>query len=81
MGLAKTYFMNPDYLVTQCWVHAIHFSPYTINQTESHTYHYTKFSEGLVGYTLLGFPCTQLMAVIDFFNTALPSVFTVYLAL
>ena len=61
MGLAQTYFTNPDYLVLQCWVCAIYIytyiyiyiSPDTINQTEPQTFHYTKFFEGAVGYASL----------------------------
>ena len=42
-GMAWTYFANPDYLVLQCWVHATFLSSDTINQTESHVYHYINF--------------------------------------
>ena len=43
MGLAQTYFANPDYLVVQCQVCSAFLYPSTINQRESHVYHYTKF--------------------------------------
>ena len=35
VGLAQTFFANPNYLVVKCWVHATFMSPYTIHQTES----------------------------------------------
>ena len=62
--LAWTYFANPDYLVVQCWSHAMHLSLDTINQTEPHTYHYTRFFEGTMGYMPFSIPCTELLAVI-----------------
>ena len=57
MALAWTYFVNPS-LVAQCCVCATCLSPDTINQIEPHTYHYTKFFEGVVGYIPLGIPST-----------------------
>ena len=79
--LSQTYFTNPNYSVAWCWVYAILLSPNTIIQTETHTYHYTKFFNCTVGYTHLGFSSTHLMAVIDFSNVVLPYVITAYLAL
>ena len=50
VGLAWTYFANPDHIVVQCWVHATYSFPDTMNQTQPHTYHYTKFLEGSFGH-------------------------------
>ena len=80
IGLAETYFTNPDYLVVQCRVNAF-LSPDTVNQTEPHVYHYTKFFEGVVGYMPLGFSCTRLLAVINSANSTLSFDLTAYLAL
>ena len=47
-------------------------------QAKLNTYCYTKFFEGVVGYTSLGFPCTQLMGVISYYNAVLPFVVTAF---
>ena len=53
----------------------------TINQTQSHLSHYTKFFKGAVGYKPLGLPCTRIMYVISFVNLVLPNILTSYPAL
>ena len=52
--LAWTCFAIPEFLVVQNWIHATFSSSDTINLTEPPVYHYTKFLEGVVGYTPLG---------------------------
>ena len=81
IGLGQTYFASLDYLVDQCWDCSSFFCPDTINPTELNIYHYTKFFEGVVGYTFLDFPCTQLMAVKNYSYAALPFVVTTFPAL
>ena len=80
IGSAQTYFTSPDYLVFQFWVCDSFFGPDTINPTELKVYHCAKFL-GVVGYTPLGFPCTQPIAAINYSNPALPFVVTAFPAL
>ena len=79
--MIQTYFTHPNYLVVQCWVHAMCLSPDTINQTGLHTYHYGNFFKEWVGCMPLGASCTHLVAIIDFSNAAMPFIIPVYLAL
>ena len=78
VGLGRTYFTSPDYLVVQCLVCYTFFHPDTMNPRGSHVYHCTKFSQGGVGYNSLGVPFAQLVAVINYFSAALPFVFTAF---
>ena len=55
VGLGWTYFTSPDYFVIQCWFCSMFFHSDAINPTGSHDYHYTKFSEGIVGTILWAF--------------------------
>ena len=79
--LEWTYFASPDYLVVSWWLHCAFFCPDTCNPTKPNIYHYTKFLEGVVGYTLSHVPCIQLMALINYSNAVLPFVVTVFAAL
>ena len=79
--LSYTYFTGSGYLVVQCWVCATLFHPGMINPTEPMIYCYTKFFEGVMACTPLGFHCTRLVAVINYSNAALPFIATAFPAL
>ena len=61
--------------------HVTYLSPKAINQIGPQTYHYVKFVEGRVHYTLLSAPYNCIMAIIDQSNIAMPVVVTAYSAL
>ena len=78
IDLGQIYFARPDCLSVQCWVHSTFFHSNIINPTEPNIYHYTKLFGIVVGYTPLDFPCTQLVATINYSNGALPFVVTAF---
>ena len=68
VGLRWCYFVSPDYVVVQCWVHSTFFHPDTINPMGLPIYCYTMFLEGIVGYNAIGISFTWLTAVINYAN-------------
>ena len=76
--LGCTYFTSPDYLAIHCWVYSTLFHPDTINPKGPHVHHYTNFFQGIVDYDPIGILCTQLLAVINYFNATMPIVVTVF---
>ena len=67
-----TYFASPDYLAVQHLICVTFLYPDTIYPIGPHVYHYTKFFEGLVGYTPLGIPCTRCTPMVSFANPVMP---------
>ena len=80
VGLAQTLFAQPDYLVILCLVYIIYLSPDTVKQTGSHIHNYGKFILGREAYTPLGSPCNHILAIIDYSNSAMPFVYSAFLA-
>ena len=81
VDMAQTYFVHPDYLVVQSWVHATYLFHNIVNQMGPQMYHYVKFFLGRVGYSTLGAPCDCIVAIIDYSNAAMPFVITAFLTL
>ena len=81
VGLVKTYFTHPDYLVVQYWTHATYLSPAVLNQTGLQIYCNVKFLLGRVEYIPLGTPCDCILVTTDYSNAAMPFVVTAFAAL
>ena len=77
MGLEWTYFADSDYFAVLCWEHTT-FSLLILLTKQSPISIIILSFWGAVGYMPVCFPCTQLMAAIDFSNTILPFIVTLY---